>query len=182
MSKIKIVNYYDGLSTKQKEKLEEKASVCCYYSYYDELKKYEISNEQAGILFLALTFYGKTHGQEELPTELSEPIEQNPLLCYIFETWCQRERSATLNWVNHRGGNSKSNKATAKTEKVVIEETPVGRIELVGNKKNMPKDDDFSEIVESIGYEFANFIKYGNICEWDRPFTDILEEYEEKYG
>lgn len=189
MSKIKIENYYAGLSGKQKEKLAEKASVYCYYSYYDELEKYQISNENAGILFRALTFYGKTHGQEELPIELSEPIEKEPLLCYIFETWCQREKNATLNWVNHRGGTPKAPKtkttpppAEPTIEDMVIEETPFGKIELSGIKKNMPSsNDDFRAIASVVGDEFNNFIGYGNVVEWYKPFKDIVTEYVEEF-
>ena len=111
---------------------------------------------------------------EELPIELSEPIEKEPLLCYIFETWCQREKNATLNWVNHRGGTPKAPKtkttpppAEPTIEDVVIEETPFGKIELSGIKKNMPSsNDDFRAIASVVGDEFNNFIGYGNVVEW----------------
>lgn len=177
--KIELVNYYDELSEKQKKKLDEKVSICAYYSYYDEIKKYGISNEDAGILFLALTFYGRTHGTEPIPAELAEHIENNPFVCYIFETWCQRERQATLNWVNHRGGNAKTAERKPKIETVILNDSPFGKVKLTGEKKNMPTeiDENEFEIVEADNFDL--FIDYGNEKKWCKPWRELLNDFME---
>lgn len=164
-----IYNYYEELTDKQKEKLAEKKGAVIYYDYYDECKR--LSTEQVGVLTLALLHYARTHGTEELPEELANEINKDLLLCYMFETWQKREATASIKWTNQRGG-----KAKPKEKVKVIELDSEETFELIGyNPKNMP--DTYIDVMLN-GEELINFLNYGNSVKWNKPYTELLEQWQ----
>lgn len=164
-----IYNYYEELTDKQKEKLNEKKGAVIYYDYYDECRR--LSTEQVGVLTLALLHYARTHGTEELPEELANEINKDPLLCYMFETWQKREATATIKWTNQRGG-----KAKPKEKTKIIELDSEDTFELVGyNLDNMP--DSYIDVLLN-GEELRNFLTYGNSVKWNKSYTQLLEQWQ----
>ena len=166
---FKIYNYYEELTDKQKEKLAEKKGAVIYYDYYDECRR--LKPEQIGILTLALLHYARTHGTEELPEELANEINKDPLLCYMFETWQKREATASIKWTNQRGG-----KAKPKEKTKIIELDSEDTFELVGyNLDNMP--DSYIDVLLN-GEELRNFLTYGNSVKWNKSYTELLEQWQ----
>lgn len=163
-----IYNYYEELTEKQKSKLAEKKGAVIYYDYYDECRR--LKPEQIGILTLALLHYARTHGTEELPEELANEINKDPLLCYMFETWQKREATASVKWTNQRGG-----KAKPKDKIKMIEIDNGDFFELVGdNFENMP--DSYIDVMLN-NEELLNFLTYGNSVKWNKPYTELLGQW-----
>ena len=168
--KIELINYYDDLTERQKRILEEKNGFIVYYNYSDYFKKYELTNEQAGIIMLALMHYARYHGRESLPPDLEKALEENIVMLIIFNILMEREAKATKEWINKRGS-SKS-----KSKKSVSVSTPIGIVKLKGNPENMPSEADFTDIVENHTADIESFIEAGNTNGWEIPWEDIIEE------
>lgn len=163
-----IYNYYEELTDKQKEKLNEKKGAVIYYDYYDECRR--LSTEQVGVLTLALLHYARTHGTEELPEELANEINKDPLLCYMFETWQKREATATIKWTNQRGGKAKPKE---KTKSIELDNGE--KYDLIGyNLENMP--DSYIDIMLN-DERLIDFLNFGNSVKWNKPYTELLDQW-----
>lgn len=162
-----ILNYYDDLTEKQKEKLKEKKSLIIYYDYFEEFER--LTYKKRGILISALIFYGKTHGTEPLPSDLDNELKKDRLLCYMFETLQKREKKATLEWVNRRGS-----KVKEKIKSKIIETDDEDGCELFGNVENMP--DSYVDVQLS-GGDLQDFLSFGNFKKWNKPYMDLLSEW-----
>ncbi len=99
---MKLNNYYQSLTIKQKEKLKEKCSFAFYYEWLEQLEQVKMSYEDKGILLTAIGFYAQTNGTKPLPAELAEKIDQNPLLQFVFATYMNTTERATKQWINLR--------------------------------------------------------------------------------
>lgn len=75
---MKLNNYYQTLTVKQKEKLKEKCSFAFYYEWLEQLEQVKMSYEEKGILLTAIGFYAKTNGTKPLPAELEEALYIQP--------------------------------------------------------------------------------------------------------
>lgn len=166
MRKLKIINYFETLTQKQKIEIESKKSIGLFYSFYDECIDNELTDEEIGQLVMALVFYGKTKGREPLPQELSNKIEANRVLYLMCTTWMTRVANEEKNWLSHK---------RSKKEKVLynMKNDVVG---LYGNKNNMPNDDFIYEkgLDDS---EFEDFVNYGNSVEWCLPCDELYQRW-----
>lgn len=99
---MKLNNYYQSLTIKQKEKLKEKCSFAFYYEWLEQLEQVKMSYEEKGILLTAIGFYAKTNGTKPLPAELEEALDQKPLLQFVFTTFMNTTERATKQWINLR--------------------------------------------------------------------------------
>lgn len=170
MNKFKIYNYYDELTEKQKEKLAERKGMLLYYDYIEECEQ-RLSREEVGVMTLAILHYSRYHGAKEIPQELADEINKNPLMCYMFETWQKREAVACKNWINKKG--TPKSKAKPKTTIFVEGE----EVELIGNESNFPKSID--ELPSKYHKYFAYLVYMGNDCKWEKSIIELAEELEE---
>ena len=117
---MKLNNYYQSLTIKQKEKLKEKCSFAFYYEWLEQLEQVKMSYEEKGILLTAIGFYAKTNGTKPLPAELEEALDQKPLLQFVFTTFMNTTERATKQWINLR-----SKRKTNKEEEDTSTESPL---------------------------------------------------------
>lgn len=90
-------------------------------------------------------------------------------LCYMFETLQKREKKATLEWINRRGSRVKE-----KIKSKIIETDDEDGCELFGNVENMP--DSYVDVQLS-GGDLQDFLSFGNSKKWNKPYTDLLSEW-----
>jgi hypothetical protein len=160
-------NYYEELEQRQKDVLEEKNSAIIYYNYLEDLE--DCTLEEKGAMLGALLFYASTHGTEEIPKEYTDIIEGDRGLRKIFKMWQLREAKATSEWCNHRGSYTK--------KYTYFEFRDGSKKKIKGNVDNAPrnqKDFWFNDC------EWREFFEYGNEREWDRPYTELAEEWYNK--
>lgn len=99
---MKLNNYYQTLTEKQKEKIKEKVATSMFYNWYDELRE-DFSLEEAGAILLAILFYDRTHGEEEIPADLMEVINRDRATKHIFLEYTNKTAACTRNWLNIHG-------------------------------------------------------------------------------
>ena len=99
---MKLNNYYQTLTEKQKEKIKEKVATSMFYNWYDELRE-DFSLEEAGAILLAILFYDRTHGEEEIPADLMEVINRDRATKHIFLEYTHKTAACTRNWLNIHG-------------------------------------------------------------------------------
>lgn len=99
---MKLNNYYQTLTEKQKEKIKEKVATSMFYNWYDELRE-DFSLEEAGAILLAILFYDRTHGEEEIPSDLMEVINRDRATKHIFLEYTNKTAACTRNWLNIHG-------------------------------------------------------------------------------
>ena len=99
---MKLNNYYQTLTEKQKEKIKEKVATSMFYNWYDELRE-DFSLEEAGAILLAILFYDRTHGEEEIPDDLMEVINRDRATKHIFLEYTNKTAACTRNWLNIHG-------------------------------------------------------------------------------
>ncbi|MBR6602681.1 MAG: hypothetical protein IKK94_01560, partial [Clostridia bacterium] len=73
MKNIKLNNYYDKLTPKQKKKFREKKGMLCYYEYYETLVD-DCTPEEIGYIFLGLLHYDRFGSSVELPDFIAEKL------------------------------------------------------------------------------------------------------------
>ena len=152
---MKLNNYYQTLTVKQKEKLKEKCSFAFYYEWLEQLEQVKMDYESRGILLTAIGFYAQTNGTKPLPAELAEKIDQNPLLQFVFATYMNTTERATKQWINLR-----SKRKTNKEEEDTSTESPPKCPTMPQNTEEghdtiKPIESDFrakNEAIEAYGY------------------------------
>ena len=103
---MKLNNYYQTLTEKQKEKIKEKVATSMFYNWYDELRE-DFSLEEAGAILLAILFYDRTHGEEEIPADLMEVINRDRATKHIFLEYTNKTAACTRNWLMARENKKK---------------------------------------------------------------------------
>ena len=173
MNKFTIYNYYDELTEKQREKLQDRRGMMLYHDYIEECEQ-RLSYEEAGVMMLAILHYSRHHGTKEIPQELADEINKNPLMCYMFETWQKREATACKNWINKKG----TPKAKTKPKTTIM--VSGDEVELIGDEDNFPKS--ISDFPAKYQPYFDMIIYHGNDAKWNKPYLQIAEELIESYG
>lgn len=163
-------NYYEDLEQRQKDVLEEKNSAIIYYNYLEDLD--DCTLEEKGAMLGALLFYASTHGTEPIPKEYTDIIESDRGLKKIFKLWQVREAKATSEWCNHRGSYTK------KYTYFTFEDGT--KKKLKGNIDNAPRSYEDENIFYR-GAELKNFIDFGNVNEWEKPYKELVKEWFEMY-
>lgn len=173
MNKFKIYNYYDKLTDKQKEKLRDRKGMLLYYDYIEECEQ-RLTREEVGVITLAILHYSRYHGTKDIPQDLADELNKNPLMCYMFETWQKREATACKNWINKKG----TPRTKAKTKTTIM----VGgdEVELIGDEDNFPKS--ITDFPVKYHTYFDIIIYHGNEKKWDKPYLEMAEEVVELYG
>ena len=122
MKHIKLNNYYDTLTEKQKLGHADKQGALFYYEWFDVL--YEMcSLEESGCLLLALLYYDKFGGSKPLPSDLQERLESDRTLTITFLTLQEKLAASSRKWINqHRVGTPKKNPAIEEDELINIDD------------------------------------------------------------
>lgn len=166
MNKFTLLNYYKELNERQKEAVKEKKSAIIFHTYLDDMQN--LTFEQRGVLMSALLFYARTHGAEELPKEIADKLNEDFLLCFMFQAYQQREAKATKEWCNHRGVYAK------KHSYFVFEDGTKRKIK--GNIDNAPNSYEDEDLYLR-GKDLKGFIDFGNTDGWSVPWKELAEEW-----
>ena len=187
---MKLNNYYQTLTVKQKEKLKEKCSFAFYYEWLEQLEQVKMDYESRGILLTAIGFYAQTNGTKPLPAELAEKIDQNPLLQFVFATYMNTTERATKQWINLR-----SKRKTNKEEEDTSTESPpkcptMPQSIEEGHDTTKPLENDFgakNEGIEVYGYvmsvneEGTLSLEEGDTYTFNPDENPDISDFNEKY-
>lgn len=173
MHKFKLYNYYEELTEKQREKLKDRKGMLLYYDYIEECEE-RLTREEVGVMTLAILHYSRHHGTKEIPEELANEIDKNPLMCYMFETWQKREATACKNWLNKKGTPKPKTKPKAT---ILVDGDDV---ELVGDISNFPTS--ITDFPKKYHPYFDIIIHQGNSEKWNKPYLQIAEDVVKLYG
>ena len=148
---MKLNNYYQTLTEKQKEKIKEKVATSMFYNWYDELRE-DFSLEEAGAILLAILFYDRTHGEEEIPADLMEVINRDRATKHIFLEYTNKTAACTRNWLNIHGKRKQKEEDTSTESPLKCPTMPQSIKE--GHDTTPPPKSDLraeNEVIETYG-------------------------------
>ena len=99
MKNIKLNNYYDKLTQKQKKKFREKKGMLCYYEWFETLID-DCTPEEIGYIFLGLLHYDRFGGSVELPDFIAEKLNSDRALRMTFTIFMDKPCAASRDWIN----------------------------------------------------------------------------------
>ena len=118
MKHIKLNNYYDTFTEKQKLGHADKQGALFYYEWFDVL--YEMcSLEESGCLLLALLYYDKYGGSKSLPSDLQERLESDRTLTITFLTLQEKLAASSRKWVNQHRVSTPKKKSVVEEDEVI---------------------------------------------------------------
>ena len=98
MKNIKLNNYYDKLTPKQKKKFREKKGMLCYYEWFETLVD-DCTPEEIGYIFLGLLHYDRFGGSVELPDFIAEKLNSDRALRMTFTILMDKTAAASKEWM-----------------------------------------------------------------------------------
>lgn len=151
---MKLENFYEKLTCKQKEKFKDKKALALFYDWEEQMNTAKLTYEEKGMIITGLLYYAKN---EPLPIELEKQIEENVILNLLFLNFAKTTAEASRKWVNLRGGKKDTESTTANeetnTDTLPNETTKTAR---EGNRDNENDITKMSE-QEKRGYIYCNW-------------------------
>ena len=171
---MKLNNYYQTLTEKQKEKIKEKVATSMFYNWYDELRE-DFSLEEAGAILLAILFYDRTHGEEEIPADLMEVINRDRATKHIFLEYTNKTAACTRNWLNIHGKRKQKEEDTSTESPLKCPTMPQSIKE--GKDTTKPIESDFRAEEDEEKEEIKNYVVATG--KYQRDGLSIQEIYEQ---
>lgn len=171
---MKLNNYYQTLTEKQKEKIKEKVATSMFYNWYDELRE-DFSLEEAGAILLAILFYDRTHGEEEIPADLMEVINRDRATKHIFLEYTNKTAACTRNWLNIHGKRKQKEEDTSTESPLKCPTMPQSIKE--GHDTTPPPKSDFRAEEDEEKEEIKNYVVATG--KYQRDGLSIQEIYEQ---
>lgn len=178
---MKLENFYEKLTCKQKEKFKDKKALALFYDWHEQMETARLTYEERGMIITALLYYAKN---EPLPIELEKQIEENVILNLLFLNFAKTTAEASRKWVNLRGGKKDTESTTAREGNRDNENSTTKeweKIRLMSEQKkyeyiflNWPEENRTEEDMERIDKQIKELIKEFGISQ----IADLVYFYE----
>ena len=151
---MKVINIYEQLTPKQREKIGDKKSFAIYYEWIEQLTLIGLSYEKIGVLFSALAHYTRTNGTEPLPEDIENEIDSDMVLKILFDTYMRTTIEATKIWCNthHKSKKDTENDTEAKDSIKPLKDNKNDFKGITASHSNNPDDLPFSDETENTNY------------------------------